>query len=348
MFGNSIISQSWIQHPIISSCQLRSLWYRLFWNPWWFFHILNCSLYIQSIILLWAELSVQLIDYPKFETKYYWLSIDVQFHVAVKQIWFTVLAEVAAIASYMNHSHKITHRLCNMQDDQLLLLDWCSFSGWDRERLMSVFAVKGGQYHIYGGFQLITSEVNQDGRPKVTATWWTLIFRMRQDVCRCYFYLWKQAIPHLLMFATNCHLHCRRCTARIIDAQSTMKFNMGHWPWCFRCCVYRMPIHLSCIAMMKSHCNYITNKPDNHRYSIDGNIHALYIQHLLLSIFASTVIWHYWLPFWIIETCPFGKAERSNVLVQVIRIVLKLIHVAQQFILSAILLSINQKLHSTA
>jgi len=114
----------------------------------------------------------------------------------------------------MYHCYKMTHRLYKMQDQKLLLLHWCSFSGWGRERVTSVFAVKGGQYHIYGCLQPITSEITQDARPKVIDTSWTLIFGMRQDVCRYCFCLWKQAKPHLLMFATNCDLGCPRCKAR--------------------------------------------------------------------------------------------------------------------------------------
>ena len=72
------------------------------------------------------------------------------------------------------------------------------------------------------------------------------------------------------------------------------------------------------------------------------------IQNLLPSIIVLIIIWTERLHFWLNETWPFGKAKPSNILALVALILLKCKYLAKWFILSAVLLYINQYSHATA
>lgn len=54
------------------------------------------------------------------------------------------------------------------------------------------------------------------------------------------------------------------------------------------------------------------------------------------------------MPFCLIQTWPFGKAEPSNLLALIALIVLNFIHLANSFSMPAIVLFINQYLQATA
>jgi len=111
---------------------------------------------------------------------------------------------------------------------------------------------------------------------------------------------------------------------------------------------WRQPIpHLSRFATNR-HWSYPTCKAKNRWCSIDAHFNVLSIPYLLPLIIAFIIIWTYWLPFWLIETWPFGKVEPSNILALVALILLKSIHLAKWFILPAVFLCINQYSHLTA
>jgi len=156
-FDNRILLKSGIQQPISSVCMFYSLQYRSFWNPYFSFYILYFSLEMWSVVLLWADVSAQCLDYPICKINDRWCSIDAHFHNWVTHMSCTVLVEKAARTSYMNDCHHATLILATMQDQQSGTLHWCSFSGWGREHVASVFAPKDGQYLIYGCLQPIAS-----------------------------------------------------------------------------------------------------------------------------------------------------------------------------------------------
>jgi len=97
-----------------------------------------------------------------------------------------------------------------------------------------------------------------------------------------------------------------------------------------------------CISATKSLFNYHTYMTKNRWPSIDAHFDVVSIQNLLPSIIEFVIIWTCWLPFWLIETWPFGKAEPSNVVALVALIQLKCIYLATWLILPGILLFINQ------
>jgi len=54
-----------------------------------------------------------------------------------------------------------------MQDQQLLMLSWRSFSRSGREHVSFCFSHKGSQYFTYDCLQLITTQSTQDARPGI-------------------------------------------------------------------------------------------------------------------------------------------------------------------------------------
>jgi len=113
-------------------------------------------------------------------------------------------------------------------------------------------------------------------------------------------------------------------------------------------CLYKFPICQLCITATKSLFNDRTYKTTNRWHSVDIHVNVLSIQHLLPSIIVFIMIWTYWLSFWQIETLPFGKAVRSNILALFTVAWLKLIYLAKRFIAPALSLFISQCLQATA
>ena len=144
LHDNSILSRAFNQHPVIAFCMYCSLRYRLFWNPCFSFDILYFCLSGWWIVVSGAGISAGCLDYTICKTKHCWRCVDAHFYNRLTQISCTVLPEKAAITSYMNYCHKAILRLPKMQDQESLTLHWRSFSGWGREHIACVLALKGG------------------------------------------------------------------------------------------------------------------------------------------------------------------------------------------------------------
>jgi len=144
-FDNSILSKSGVKQPISSFCIFCSLRYQLFWNQYFSFDRLHFSLERQSVVLLWAHVSAQFVDYPICNTNNCWGSVDAHFHDGVTRMSGTDSVDKAARTSYMNYCHNTTLRLAMMQYQQSVMLHWRSLSACGRERNASVFAPKDGQ-----------------------------------------------------------------------------------------------------------------------------------------------------------------------------------------------------------
>jgi len=89
---------------------------------------------------------------------------------------------------YMNNNSHIALWLTSKQGQQLLLLHWCSFSRWYRERFAYSFSHEGGQYFLHGWQQPIAPLITQDTRPTIIDALETLIFSMGKDACLCLFW----------------------------------------------------------------------------------------------------------------------------------------------------------------
>ena len=76
LFQKCIFSKSLNQHPVITSCMICSLQYRLFWNPCFSLDILYFCLSRQSIVLWCAQNSAHCLDYPSCKTKDHWWLVD--------------------------------------------------------------------------------------------------------------------------------------------------------------------------------------------------------------------------------------------------------------------------------
>jgi len=146
-----------IRQPMISYCMFCSLRYWLIWNSCFSWYLLYFWLSRQSIVLLWAHLSVHNLDYPLCKTKQSRRSVDVQFDDGLMYVSRSFSTEKAATTSYMNYCHIATRRLAKMHDQHSLTLHWCSFSRWGRKHAAIVFAPKGGQYLTYACLQQIAS-----------------------------------------------------------------------------------------------------------------------------------------------------------------------------------------------
>ena len=143
LFDNSIWSKSLIQCPEITVWMICRLRHRWFCNQCFSFCELYFRLQRRSIVLLWAQISIQCLVYPIYKTEDCWRSVDAHFQDGVKNILCTVLAEKGAITLYMQYCYEVTLWLPKMQDQQSLRLHWGSFTGWGRERATVVFATKG-------------------------------------------------------------------------------------------------------------------------------------------------------------------------------------------------------------
>jgi len=73
--------------------------------------------------------------------------------------------------------------LPKMRDHKSLTLSWRSFSTWGRERVISCFTNKGGQYLSYDYLKPIATQITQNVRPKIIDAPLMLISRMGQGAC---------------------------------------------------------------------------------------------------------------------------------------------------------------------
>jgi len=73
--------------------------------------------------------------------------------------------------------------LPKMQDQTSLMLWWCWFSRWGRERVAFSFSYNGSQYFIYNCLQSITTQITKGARPNTADALLTLIFKMGQGAC---------------------------------------------------------------------------------------------------------------------------------------------------------------------
>ena len=134
----------------------------------------------------------------------------------------------------------------------------------------------------------------------------------------------------------------------MVEVVLMVMFRMEQWPCCILCCTLRLPISWSCITESKSHFNYLTYNTKNCWRPMDTHGIVLSIQNVPPSRIAFRMIWTYSLPFRLVGTRPFGKAEPSNIVAQVALILLKVIYLAKWFILPIIHLFINQYPHAIA
>jgi len=79
--------------------------------------------------------------------------------------------------------------LTMMEDQQLLMLRWQSFSKWGKEHFTFSFSYKGGQYFVYDCLQPVTPQITQDTRPTIVDALLRLILNMAQGGYRDLFYL---------------------------------------------------------------------------------------------------------------------------------------------------------------
>jgi len=84
-----------------------------------------------------------------------------------------------------------------MQDLKLLMLRWCSFSGFCREHVAVVFAFKGCQYLINGCLEPIRTEITQDTMLTIVDTPLTLILRLGRWPCCWLFPLYNMQMHRL-------------------------------------------------------------------------------------------------------------------------------------------------------
>jgi len=100
----------------------------------------------------------------------------------------------------------------------------------------------------------------------------------------------------------------------IIHTRLMLIFRIGQWSYCSLCRISRLPICWLCITVTKLHFNCLTCNIKNHWHSIYTYLSILPIQHLLPSLIILITLQTEWLPFWLIDTQPFGKGEWSNIL----------------------------------
>jgi len=157
LFDNSILSKSHIQQSLISFSRFCSLQYRLFCNLCLSWKMLDFWLYWRRIVMLWAHIYTQCLDYLLCETKTCWCSVDTHCHDEMAYLSCTVVVEKVAITLYMNYLQKVTLVWAKMQDQKSFTLYWRSFPQWGRKGLVSVLAPNVCQYLIYGCLPQITA-----------------------------------------------------------------------------------------------------------------------------------------------------------------------------------------------
>jgi len=116
---------------------------------------------------------------------------------------------------------------------------------------------------------------------------------------------------------------------------------MGQWPFRVHFVLERLSICQLGITVTKSRFNYSTNKTKDRKSSVDTDFNVFSIRHQLPPIIVFIMIWISWLPFWLIDTWPWGAAKPSTIIALFPLIQLKFIYLAKWFIAPAIHLVIN-------
>jgi len=134
----------------------------------------------------------------------------------------------------------------------------------------------------------------------------------------------------------------------IVDTLLMLLLRIGWWPYCYLVCQYNVPICRLNITLTRSPFDYRTYNTTNCSCSVDAHFDVLSIQHLLPSIIVFIMIWTYRLSCWQIETLPFGKAKRSNILALSALTGPEFVYLAKVFIAPPIHLFGNRYLQATA
>jgi len=106
-------------------------------------------------------------DYPWWQAKNCWRSVDAHFHDGAGNVALSLLPIKAANTLNMHSNDQIACELPDLQDQKSLTLRWHSFSELGRERVALSFAWKASQYHIYESPQPIATQITNDARPKI-------------------------------------------------------------------------------------------------------------------------------------------------------------------------------------
>jgi hypothetical protein len=104
---NSVLTKSQTRHLGFTVCIIWNVQYRSFWNLWVSCYRMFISLWRQSIVPLWVQITTQCIDYPIWNFKISWNFVDAHLHNGVMNLSCTVLPEIPTITSYMNFFHKV-------------------------------------------------------------------------------------------------------------------------------------------------------------------------------------------------------------------------------------------------
>jgi len=96
----------------------------------------------RAIHHLWMFATNSQLDYPRCKTNNWWRSIDTHFQDGAGTESRLFLPLKAANTSFMDVCNQSPVRLPKMQDQKSLVLSWCTFSGWGRERIAIIFPLK--------------------------------------------------------------------------------------------------------------------------------------------------------------------------------------------------------------
>jgi len=118
---------------------------------------------------------IALKDYPRYVTKNCWRSVDAHFHDGAGSMLLALLPIWAADTLFMTTCNLSPRRLPMTHDEESLMLLWCSFSWWGRERFTVSFAYKGSQYFVYDNWQPIAPQITHDTLPRIIDALLTLI-----------------------------------------------------------------------------------------------------------------------------------------------------------------------------
>ena len=111
---------------------------------------------------------------------------------ALKMIWVVTVCEAVTGMSLAHLPNQVANSFITEVGEQApywlpimraqisLTLSWRLFSRWGRECVTSSFAYEGSQYLIYDCLQPISTQITQDGSPKIVEAPLTLISRMGQ------------------------------------------------------------------------------------------------------------------------------------------------------------------------
>jgi hypothetical protein len=116
----------------------------------------------------------------------------------------------------------------------------------------------------------------------------------------------------------------------------------GQWSCCLLFCQERLSVCTLWIVLTMSPCNYRTYMTENHRPTVDAHFNLQWSQDLLPILIAILNIWTLWMPFNMVRTWLYGKAEPSNNPAVVALIQLKFICYAKWCILPATGLFVNE------